>query len=248
MRESPAVVEIPPDSTAVFAAIGRRTIVEEFLSSFAQALIERKLRPGQRLPSEPDLARQLGVGRSAVREAMKMLVALGIVNVKKGAGTYIVDRASPDLLSPLVFALLLETGITRELLELRSLLENGYCQLAAQHATNDDWVRIEEAAQAWESLARGHGDLNELTRRDLDFHYAILDATHNSLVIKIGRAIEGMFFASIRAVSSSEEAVTWGIEGHRRIMRAMREGEPEKIRVAVDESLKYWGKDLTQEI
>ena len=74
-----------------------------------------------------------------------MLEALGVVDIKRGDGTYIVDRPSPALLSPLVFAIMLEAGMGSELLELRVIIEVGYCQLAAEKATPEDWQKIEVA-------------------------------------------------------------------------------------------------------
>lgn len=229
-----------------FQTIKRPSVVEEIIESFKQALIHGELRPGQRLPSEAELAQQLGVGRTALREAMKMLEALGVVNIQQGDGTHIVDEPSPSLLNPLVFAIMLEAGMGAELLELRSLVQVGYCQLAAQKATPEDLERVAEAAQAWESYARRTDrDVDRLTELDLDFHYAILYATHSPLVIKIGRTVEELFFASIRSTVSKIEGLEWGIEGHRHILQAIRDGDPEAVRQAVVASLDYWGKEVS---
>jgi GntR family transcriptional regulator, transcriptional repressor for pyruvate dehydrogenase complex len=228
-----------------FPILRRPSVVEAIIEHFKAGLIRGELKPGQRLPSEAELGRQYGVGRSAVREAMKTLEALGVVEIQQGNGTYIVEYASSKLLNPLVFAIMLEAGMTGELLELRSLIQVGYCQLAAQNATEADWRHIERAAEAWDSYARNPGrDIEQLTHLDLDFHYSILDATHNPLVIKIGRCVEELFFASIRTTLSQIEGLEWGIEGHRRIMTALRTGDPETVRRAVVASLDYWGEEV----
>jgi GntR family transcriptional repressor for pyruvate dehydrogenase complex len=217
-------------------------VVEDVVENFKQALIRRELRAGQRLPSEAELAQQFEVGRGTIREAMKMLQALGVVHIQQGDGTYLVDKPSPALLSPLVFAIMLEASMGKELFELRSLIQMGYCQLAAQNATPEDLSNIEKAAEACESYARqAERDFDRLTRLDLDFHFSILDATHNLLVIRIGHTVEELFFASIRTALSAED-LEFFIAKHRSVLRAIRDGDPGAIHQAVVGSLAHWAQ------
>ncbi len=226
------------DKTTAFQTLKRPNVVEDIIETFKQAIIRGELQPGERLPSEAALGQQLGVGRGTVREAMKMLEALGVVNIKRGDGTYIVDKPSSALLSPLVFAIMLEAGMGTELLELRAIVEVGYCQLASEKATPEDWQRIEAAKAAFETYARSPGwAADELAQRDLNFHYAIVEATHNPLVIKIGRTVEELFFASMRRTLQSTQDVEGNINIHRHILRALREGDPQSIYDAVQNSL-----------
>lgn len=227
-----------------FSSIQQPSIVEQIIQSVKQSIINGELQPGQRLPSELELSRQLGVGRGAVREAMKVLQALGVVTIRQGDGTYIVDGTTPTMLSPLVFAILLETNTTMDLFELRRLLEIGYCELAARNATEEDWTRIEAAARALEDYAKTE-QVDETVRLDLDFHYAILESTHNPLVIRIGRTVEDLFFASIRKTYlARHDNIRWAIDSHREILEAMRDGSSDKIRMAIDNSLIYWKEEV----
>ncbi|MCB0029503.1 MAG: FadR family transcriptional regulator, partial [Anaerolineales bacterium] len=124
---------------ATFEPLKRPNAVEDIINTFKEAILHGQLKPGQRLPSEAELCEQLGVGRGTIREAMKMLRALGVVKIQQGDGTYIADKPTASALNPLVFALLLETGSGTDLLELRALLEIGGYQLAAQKAAAEDW-------------------------------------------------------------------------------------------------------------
>jgi len=234
-----------PNSTNTFQSLKRSNVVEEIIETFKEAMIQGELQPGQRLPSEAELVEQFGVGRGTLREAMKKLEALGVVNIQRGDGTYIVDKPSPALLSPLVFALMLEAGMGVNLFELRSLIEVGYCQLAAQKATDDDWERIDAAQQAYAEYASSVGrDVDTHTQLDLDFHFAIIDATHNPLVITVAQTVEKIFFASIRNTLSRAAGWEYGIEAHQGIVQALRTGTPEDIRRTVVESLAYWAKEV----
>ncbi len=195
-----------------------------------------ELSPGQKLPSEPELARQLGVGRSAVREALKVLQAIGVVESRRGSGTFIVEEPSDRMLNPLSFAILLGTNVSSELIELRVMIEIGYCELAASQATSDDMDRIEAAAMKLES-ALSYANHEELARLDLNFHYAILEATHNPLVQKIGRAVEELFFNSISNNFREGENVKQAVAAHKDIIDALQSKDLHQIRTAIVDSL-----------
>lgn len=228
-----------------FEAIKRPSVVQDIIAIFKQKLIHGELKPGQRLPSEYELAQQLNVGRSAVREAMKILEGLGVVNIQQGSGTYVSHSPTTNLLNPLVFAVLLQTNLASDLIELRNLIQVGYCQLAAQHATLDDWESIERAEKDYETYAvQSHRDAGLHAQLDINFHYTIIEATHNPLVIMVSRAIEELFFASIRSTLTREEGLEWGINSHRKIVGAIRKQEPETIRQVVFEGLRYWAKEI----
>ncbi len=231
----------PSNGTPSFSKIKQPGVVEMIVDRFERGLLAGEIRAGQRLPSEAELAHQLGVGRGAVREAMKMLAALGVVEIQQGDGTYVASQPTPTLLSPLIFSLILDGSAGTNLLELRYLVQAGYCQLAARKATDADWDQMEAANAAWETYARTPDpDVSELARLDLAFHFAILDATHNDLVIRLGRVVEELFFASIRSTLSDRMGLDWGIGGHRQILAGMRTGDPELIYRAVVASLAFW--------
>jgi len=230
-----------------FKNIKRPTVVEEIIDVFKNMLISGELKPGDKLPSETQLMDQFGVGRTALREAMKMLSALGVIDVRQGDGSYIVDKPTSASLSPLVFAILLEAGMNHELFELRMLLEVGYCQLAAEKATPEDLQKIEEVKNSFEALVKSNNkDIDLLTQADLEFHYQIIDATNNSLVVRISRTVVELFFKSIQNTISKLEGRQWGVEGHRNIFNAIQARNPSQIREAVLVSLERWSKDLNE--
>lgn len=229
-----------------FRSIRQSSVVDQIIEHFKNALINGELKAGQRLPSENELCDQFGVGRSAIREAMKVLKALGVVTIQQGAGTYIVHEPSPVMLNPLVFAIMLEADVSGKLVELRRMIEIGYCELAAHHATAEDWKRIEAAEAALEEFAaRDKHDPETLARLDLDFHRAILEASHNALVIRIGHAVEELYFASIRNTYRYVEGNPGrAIKFHRAIMAAIQAQDFTTIHEAVDASLQFWKEQV----
>jgi len=232
------------EPTLSLGEIVHTNVVEQVIERIRTALIHRILLPGQRLPSETELAAQMGVGRSAIREAMKVLEALGVLHIERGRGTFIADQPSPAMLSSLVFAVILSTPTSNMLFELRTVIQKSYCVLASSNALPDDWTHIENAAAALEHINAASAAPELLTQLDLAFHFAVLDATHNPLIIRIGRTIEELFFVSISKTLTTLGQPQNAIEAHRSIIKAMRSGDVMAIHSAIDHSLSYWQESL----
>lgn len=229
-----------------FQSIQQRSVVDTIIETFKQALINGDLKPGQKLPSEAELGQQFEVGRSAIREAMKILQALGVVRIQQGNGTYIMDKPSPMMLSPLVFAVMLESGMSHELVDLRRIIEVGYCELAAQNATAADWETIEAAAQAHAAYANQPSpDVEKLVLLDMEFHQSILEASHNVLVIRLGLAIEELFFASMKnTYITVADNLEKSVRFHRKIIDAIRANDSALIHQAIENSLIHWREEV----
>lgn len=236
---------LTPQFKPSFTSIQHPSVVEQIIETFKQSLIRGQLKPGQKLPSELELSQQLGVGRSAVREAMKVMQALGVITIRQGDGTYVVDEPSPTLLSPLVFAVMLESGMNLELFELRYMVQVGYTELAAQNATENDMELMKTAAKQLEDqVEKSKDDVELMTHLDLGFHFAVLDATHNPLVIKIGRTVEELFFSTIQSALLSN--IDFALDSHRKIINAIYSKDPQHIREAIDYSLIRWKEEVQQ--
>lgn len=222
------------DNTGSFKAVQRPNAVEDVLEAFQEALIQGRLHPKQRLPSEAKLGQQLGVGRGTIREAMKMLSAMGVVESRQGDGTYIQDTISPKVINPLLFAMLIEAENVHDLYEFRQMIDVAYTQLATEKATPDDFARMEsiidEMIQYRES---GKRDTTELAELDLKFHHAVLDATKNPLVIKIGQMLTEMFRETVRKSVGAPGGVRWTIRQHRHLLDAIKSGDLEQVKQAV---------------
>ncbi len=215
--------------------INQNALVDQVIDRITSALIHRELKPGDRLPTETELMTSLGVGRSSVREAVKVLQAMGIVEVHRGDGTYVATKASGSALNPMLYQLLIEPGTMKDIMELRRMFEPAFTVLAAQNATPEDIERIQQARLHFEDLvAQGKHTGDE----DVRFHEAILQATRNPYVIRIGEVILKIF---IESVSKSVRKVPHtAVEDHRKICDAILSKDEETIRNAVLESFRGW--------
>ncbi|NLG84023.1 MAG: FadR family transcriptional regulator [Firmicutes bacterium] len=211
------------------------SLVRLIIGRIEEALVNKELKPGDKLPPEAQLAKIMGVGKNSVREALRMLEALGVVEVRHGDGSYIVEEPTSESINPLVFALLIEKGSNEQIYELRLQLEPAFTGLAAQKATEEDFARLEAMI---DELAHEVEEGKSMPETDLSFHYAILEICRNPYLYRIGRAALQLFKASIG--SSMKPDPRNAVRDHRKILTAMRTRDPEKVRAAVVETLEGW--------
>jgi GntR family transcriptional repressor for pyruvate dehydrogenase complex len=215
------------------------SLAQKITQYIKDALLNRELRPGDRLPTENELAQSFGVSRTAVREAFKMLAAIGVAEIRQGDGTYIARDVSSSVIDPLIFSLILEDRTPRELLEVRKMIEVGILEVSINKMTEADIRKMEEAVdELEESYKRDAIDIDVLTNLDLKFHYAFAEATHNPSIIKIARTIWDIFIVSIKKTIPFEKA----FYHHRRILEAIKERDLEKAKEAIRVSLEVWEK------
>lgn len=180
------------------------------------------MQPGTRLPPERQLASTLGVGRSAVREALAALEILGIVDVRPGSGTYLRGTASEMLPQTLRWGLLIGRQSTSELLELRAGLEIYIARLAASRRGLAGLARQESSLGR---MRRAGEDLRAFAKADQDFHDALAATAGNDLVTDLLSVVRSLLRVyADRAVSSQGEAQT-ACDEHEAIHEAVRDGD-----------------------
>lgn len=225
-----------------------KTLVQKIIAEIKEALIKEELHPGEKLPSEDQLCEKFSVSRVSVREAIKMLTALGVVTVIPGNGTYISKGPSSSLLDSLVFRLILQDKTSTELAELRKMLEIGILEVAMEKATSEDTKKMEEAIQSFQkAYSQGITDSEILSKYDLDFHFAFADAAHNPLITEIARAIYQLYISSIFRILYKDETVEESLEYHKMILKGIKTKDIQKTREVIGVASKRW-KELSSKI
>ena len=219
----------------IFAPIKTATVSKTVMERIKEALINKTLKPGDRLPTETEMCESMDVGKSSVREAVKMLEVLGVVETRQGDGTFISSSIPANSVNPLVFQLLIDSGNNKSIMELRSMFEPAYTLLALKNATEEDIRRIMAACDSFrEKVAQGTQNADD----DLDFHIAILEATHNSFVIRIGVTVMQLFRASI--VNSMRQIPQRAVIDHDRILAAFLKKDEVELHNAIVMSFEGW--------
>lgn len=222
----------------VLPRIERVSIVEEAVKRIRE-FVGEGLRAGERLPSEMVLKEQLGVGRSTIREALRVLQALGVVEIRSGKGAFVREPAEPTESTIKGWFVDNETRIG-DLFEVRIAIEGLAVRLAVSRAGEKQLERIAELESAFrEAVARGEGV--ELAMIDESFHSAIIEASNNPLLIRIGKVIADALFEYRTRAFSLRENVGHAVGPHEAIVRALRErdeeGAAEALRGHLDLSL-----------
>jgi GntR family transcriptional regulator, transcriptional repressor for pyruvate dehydrogenase complex len=178
------------------------------------------LQPGDRLPPERQLAASMGVGRSAIREALAALELLGVVDVRPGSGTYLRGRASELLPQTLSWGMLIGAPKTRELIDVRHALEVQAARLAAATSNPDDIAGLEAQLAKMESHV--DGDYGAFVAADMHFHQKIAGAADNALLADLLQSVRSLIRVWIeRGLNDSDQAHLACAE-HRAVLEALR--------------------------
>ncbi|MBM3595678.1 MAG: FadR family transcriptional regulator [Alphaproteobacteria bacterium] len=202
-------------------------------------LLQGKLKPGDKLPTEHDFAERLGVGRNSIREAMKMLSSLGVIEIMRGEGTFIAREISDVAMNPLVMQLLFSKQTPRNLIELRIMLDSAIAELAVRKLQPGDLDALNGVnRKLFAEEQKRSPDESTMTELDMEFHRAIAAITRNELVMKLSDSIYKLFFASMQ--DSLHEPPSGAFRNHQLIIDAMATGDLERVRQAVYDSLHHW--------
>jgi GntR family transcriptional regulator, transcriptional repressor for pyruvate dehydrogenase complex len=220
-------VSRPPDRRRLAAGRGAEMaiapvkstrIYEEIVRQVKAMIAEGRLKSGDRLPPERELAEKFVVSRTSVREAMRALESLGLIEIRPGEGTFVRGGSVEALIEPLALVMLSEREAIGELFEARRLLEPAIAGLAARRATPEDladMVRILEA-QAGAIAAGGTG-----LAQDAAFHAAIASAAHNRVITRIVHAIMDLLSQSREESLNTPGRPARSHQDHRRVLDAI---------------------------
>jgi GntR family transcriptional repressor for pyruvate dehydrogenase complex len=226
---------------AVVAMRGRGTrsqspVAAERLIEHVRGLIQQgTLRPGDQLASERELARRVGVSRPSVRAGLRSLAAMGVVQTRHGAGTFI-PEGPPALVSEPLGLLTALHGIGRDaLFEARRVLEVGTAALAASRATGEQLVTIaDEVTGMYAALDEPQSFLVH----DVRFHRAVAAAANSPVLEALIEMVASLHYEQRRTtVERARSQLREAAEMHRRIFQAIRTRDPEAARAAMDEHL-----------
>jgi GntR family transcriptional regulator, transcriptional repressor for pyruvate dehydrogenase complex len=188
---------------------------------------------GEPLPSERELVERFGVGRSSVREALRMLESKGLID-QRGKGRFVVSEPQNPLNSSLQVLLELQEVDMRELFEVREVLEGETAAFAAERRTDEDVLAIAETIDA---MAASLHSADSYIDADLQFHLAIARASRNRIALHMMHAIREILRRSLLTLYAVPGGPEGSVAHHRRILDAVIAGDPEAARQRMREHL-----------
>lgn len=183
--------------------------------------------PGQYIPNENELGEELGVSRTTLREAYKLLTAKGLIESRPKLGTRVRLRKHWNMFDAEVlrwcFSSNPDAKFYMALYEMREIIEPNAASLAAMHRTDDQLFALSQAYEAMENAQIG---TDAVYKSDLEFHLALLEATNNEFMASLGVTIETALENSFRLSSAIAEEYVDSLPGHKAVFLAIKEQDP----------------------
>ena len=207
-------------------------------------IVSTRIEPGSLLPPEPELCQQMGVSRTVVREAIRILADKGVVVSEQGRGTRVKPASEWNLLDPMLIQAYFQEGrlrdLVEELLEVRRMFEVAVVDLAASRAGSS---RVQGMRRALERMAAAGSVPDDYAAADLDFHKELVLATGNRMFRTLHTSIHEVLQVGFR-VNAGTRDITRSIENHQRILRAIEAHRPKAARDAMLVLIAEWERTI----
>jgi DNA-binding FadR family transcriptional regulator len=214
----------------LFERLGKSSFPQQIADSIRETIVKKKLAPGDRLPSERALAGEFGVSRSSIREGIRTLTALGVLETRPGNGTYVSTNLASSILHPLSWAIFLSGSLGHDLVEARKVIEPAIAELAAKRAERQD---LDALGEAYGKMVSSKGDPEALADADLAFHLTLAKIARNRLfhetILGLQHLLRPLMTATLMSRSEREAA----LGQHAAILEGVREKNPAKAREAM---------------
>ena len=201
---------------------------------YTMIVVEHRLSPGEKLPSEVELARELGVSRTTLREAVRSLAAQGYVEVRRGSGTFVLDRSpAPDI--GLQRLECLRTRL-RDLFEIRMMLEPQAARLACLRGTDEE---LQEIARRAECVAQAIREGKNFSQPEETFHQAFVAATHNPFMEQLLPIIHNALHEAWAALDVESLLAQPTLQDNELLMGFLRQRDEEGVQYAMAAHIRH---------
>lgn len=245
-------VDTPSGSTEAIweiQPVQRVSLSDKIVEQIIDLISRDVLKPGDRLPSERDLCKRFGVGRTSLREALRSLTVMGILEGRVGEGTFVNRGNSKHLEKTLQWGMLLDAKTVQDLIETRLMLESESASLAAVRATVQDLEAIRATVMG---MAGALAQREEFLAHDLEFHLLIAQASKNSILFSLLGTTRGYLQEWIkRTLGQGEEATDTvpqraelSVKQHEEVVEAVSAGDAERARQAMSDHILSSSADL----
>lgn len=219
--------------------IGTQSIVDITIKRIIDAIRDGKYQLGQKLPNEYELISELQISRNSLREAMRVLSTVGVVEIKRGDGTYVCSEIKPSVIDNMIYGLVFDASTSTELIELRQSLDEIMLKLAIDKATDADIQILKNCIQKMEEGFKS-GDLNAAAAADYEFHIKMVEAAQNKFLDRIVKGVYQLFKHSILESVSTDEEFAHAVEYHTQILNVLIARDKSKVCDVIAMTLENW--------
>ena len=210
--------------TSVIEPIKKTRVAEEVADRIRTLILDGTFPQGQPLPSERVLTEQFGVSRGSIRDALRMLETIGLIETQHGRGTFPRELTVDRLVAPLASMMTFQHDLQDELLDVRRMFEPAVARVAAARATNEDFTDLQRIIEAQQrKLKKGQSAIVE----DTEFHAALARSTRNRVVVSLMATLNDLLVESRKLTLKQKGRPAKSIEGHEAVVAALRRRDAE---------------------
>ncbi len=226
----------------------RKTLTSQVIDYVVEMIKSGQVKPGERLPTETELTQILGVSRTCVREAIKSLESLGLVNVRQRIGATVLEPSAANLLNAEQFSVAIQSQQTDDLLEFRKIMEVGLASLAAEKADDADITALKSALDRYRTELSTTGV--DCTT-DMSFHAALAKASKNPISVMVWQMLSTRLAEVLSRTIVLPHVCEETLRDHEKIYRAIKGRDPRKAREAMrthlENAARFWKIALRKE-
>jgi len=228
----------------LFKQIEKGSISEIIIKRITDALISGELKPGDKIPTEVEFSQNLGIGRNSVREAIKVLVAFGVLEIKRSEGTFVVEKFNQNLINPIIYGMIMANKSFEDLLEFKITFLNSILYLAIQKSTDAEILCLRDHYTDFQAVMQERpGDINKMYNISLNFYDYLGKITKNPLVIQLNEVVLKISkYSRMKAIKVSIETDCRDAlpNCYLRMLKLMEDRDKSSINDAIDYVLTVW--------
>ena len=212
------------DRSRAIEPIKKTRVAEEVANRIRTLILNGTFPQGEPLPSERTLTEQFGVSRGSIRDALRMLETIGLIETQHGRGTFPRELTVDRLVAPLASMMTFQHELQDELLDVRRMFEPAVARVAAARATDEDFADLQRIVDAQQrKLKKGQSAIVE----DTEFHAALARSTRNRVVVSLMATLNDLLVESRKLTLKQKGRPAKSIEGHEAVVAALRRRDAE---------------------
>ena len=220
------------------------SVVNQVVKQITDSIIAGDLKPGDKLPTEPELCENFGIGRNSVREAIKILEAYGVVYIKRAEGTFVNDSYNHKMLDPMLYGILLDKNLRINIIQVRKVLDTGMLYQIISMITDEKMDKIQQEFESLKTVVLGEGvAAKQVLQADVDFHRALVESTGNPILCNMHEYVDRITTPSrektVELVLEKNQAEKF-ILLHQKIINLLLEKNYQNIESVLAEHYQFW--------
>lgn len=235
---------MPEKKNLLKKQLHKDSVVNQVVKQITDSIIAGDLKPGDKLPTEPELCENFGIGRNSVREAIKILEAYGVVYIKRAEGTFVNDSYNHKMLDPMLYGILLDKNLRINIIQVRKVLDTGMLYQIISMITDEKMDKIQQEFESLKTVVLGEGvAAKQVLQADVDFHRALVESTGNPILCNMHEYVDRITTPSrektVELVLEKNQAEKF-ILLHQKIINLLLEKNYQNIESVLAEHYQFW--------